>query len=173
MGTAAEATFVGRRDELVQVREALAAARGSVPQIVAIAAPAGMGKTAFLRRCLAEERDAIVLEVSGDESEVDFEYGVAAQLVAQAQAAVPDEMLEIRPVSALAMGADLLAILGALQDRAEVIVAVDDAHLMDRSTAARTVVRAAPAAGRPRDRPAGLALGRARALRAWLGTPAR
>ena len=135
MGTAAEATFVGRRDELVQVREALAAARGSVPQIVAIAAPAGMGKTAFLRRCLAEERDAIVLEVSGDESEVDFEYGVAAQLVAQAQAAVPDEMLEIRPVSALAVGADLLAILGALQDRAEVIVAVDDAHLMDRSTA--------------------------------------
>ena len=135
MGTAAEATFVGRRDELVQVREALAAARGSVPQIVAIAAPAGMGKTAFLRRCLAEERDEIVLEVSGDESEVDFEYGVAAQLVAQAQAAVPDEMLEIRPVSALAVGADLLAILGALQDRAEVIVAVDDAHLMDRSTA--------------------------------------
>ena len=127
--------FVGRRDELAVVREAFAAAGASTPRLVAIEAPAGMGKTAFLRRCLAEADGAIALEASGDESEVDLDYGVAAQLVAGARASVPDEIPEFRPVSSLSAGGDLLALFGALQDRAEVVVAVDDAHLMDRPTA--------------------------------------
>src|SRR3569623_595469 len=88
-----------------------------------------MGKTALLRRCLTEARDAVVLEASGDESEVELEYGVVAQLLAGAGTAP-------RGGGTFAVGADLLATFGALQEPdATLIVAVDDAHLMDRSSA--------------------------------------
>jgi DNA-binding NarL/FixJ family response regulator len=100
----------------------------------------GIGKTALLRRFLALADEVVVLEASGDETEVALDYGVVSQLVARApddpvNRSFADTVASGRPRSPFWVGAELLELLGALQDRAPVIVAVDDAHWMDRPSA--------------------------------------
>src|SRR5262249_27935579 len=125
--------FVGREAELDLVSSALAAARDSAPQIVSIEGEAGIGKTAFLHRVVGAAQDVVILQASGDESEIALDYGVVRQLASvAAQAAgdrspgdAPEEWLS---ASAFSAGARLLEILGSLQDAAPVVLAVDDAH---------------------------------------------
>src|SRR5437764_13010781 len=132
--------FVGREAELDLASSALDAARGSAPQIVSIEGEAGIGKTAFLHRLVGTAQDVVVLEASGDESEIALEYGVLRQLASRAAQAVGDQSLsdaadEWHSTSAFSAGARLLEILGSLQDEAPVVLAVDDAHWMDTSSA--------------------------------------
>jgi hypothetical protein len=101
---------------------------------------AGIGKTAFVRQCLANAEDLVVLEASGDESETGLDYGVVSQIVSRAPRVSGSEPLNDKlasgsPASAFAVGAELLGMLGSLQDRAPVVVVVDDAHWVDPASA--------------------------------------
>jgi DNA-binding CsgD family transcriptional regulator len=132
--------FVGREAELDLVSSALETARGSTPRIVSIEGEAGIGKTAFLHRAVGAAQDVVVLEASGDESEIALDYGVVRQLATVAEQAAGDGSLSGAPdewlsTSAFSAGARLLEILGSLQDQATVVLALDDAHWMDASSA--------------------------------------
>lgn len=119
---------------------ALEAARASNPQILWIEGEPGIGKTAFVRQFLATAEDIVRLEASGDETEAALEYGVVSQIVVRATAASRSATLNERlssgsPGSVFAVGAELLGILGSLQDLAPVVLAVDDAQWVDQPSA--------------------------------------
>ena len=132
--------FVGRQAELALVAEALVAARGARPQLVVVEGEAGIGKTAFLRRCQSLADDFVVLEAGGEESEIGFDRGVISQLIARAPgvglesgATIEDAASASNP---FAIGAELLALLGSLQDGGPVLLVLDDAHWIDPPSAA-------------------------------------
>jgi DNA-binding CsgD family transcriptional regulator/tetratricopeptide (TPR) repeat protein len=132
--------FVGRQAELDVVSRALEAVRGGQPQIVWIEGEPGIGKTAFVRRCLSEADGLVVVEASGDESELTFEYGVVSQLISRAAPRGGGNGLSERisagsPASVFAVGAELLGLLGSLQDASPVVVAIDDAQWLDAPSA--------------------------------------
>ena len=140
-GVSPRGAFVGRAAELDVLSKAMDAAREGEPQIVWIEGEPGIGKTAFIRRFLTAVEGVQVLQASGEESETTLEYGVVLQLIAQATSASNWPELEQQigsrsPASSFTVGADLLGILGPLQDTAPVVVAVDDAHWLDPSSAA-------------------------------------
>jgi len=54
VGAPAAGSFVGRRVEFDRIARALDAVRAGRPRILVIEGEPGIGKTAFLRRCLAE-----------------------------------------------------------------------------------------------------------------------
>lgn len=134
------ARFVGREAERQAVAQAMEAARAGRAQVLWVEGEAGIGKTAFLARCLAAACDMVVLAVSGDESETTLDYGVVTQLLHRARsestAAGVDGAPEPEPTATpFAVGADVLEVLGAVQADAAVVVAVDDAHWMDAQSA--------------------------------------
>ncbi len=90
----------------------------------------GIGKSAFVRHFLKNAQDVVVLEASADESETSLEYGVLSQLVS------PNDGRAPAPTgNAFTVGAELLVTLDSLQDRAPVVLVIDDAHWMDASSA--------------------------------------
>ena len=129
-----EGTFVGRVDELTAMFGELDMARTGQPRVLWLVGPAGIGKTSLIRRLLAERPDVRPLWGSGDKAETGLPFGVLGQLVAD----VPDRLLG--PLLAagpevgaepLAVGAELLSVLGALQAAGPVVLVVDDAQWMD------------------------------------------
>ena len=132
-----KSVFVGRQTELESASAALQSARMSTPRILWIEGEAGIGKTALAREIVATARDAAVLEASGDEAEVTLEYGVVSQLAARAAADFgwASGFERLAATSALAVGAQLLEMLGWLQEGAPVVLVVDDAHWLDISSA--------------------------------------
>ena len=69
-----------------RIARALDAVRAGRPRMLVIEGEPGIGKTAFLRRCLAEAEDFVVLEAIGDEAETTLDLGVVAELIARAPA---------------------------------------------------------------------------------------
>jgi predicted ATPase len=133
--------FVGREPELAVVSGALHAASDGRPQVVVIEGEAGIGKTALLRRCRARSTGFVVLEASGEETETNLELGIVSQLIACSPAeADPPQSRSLGTGAAstvpFAAGADLLALLGAVQDVGPVLVVLDDAHWIDTPSAA-------------------------------------
>ena len=128
--------FVGRRVELDRFARALDAARTARPRVLVIEGEPGIGKTAFLRRCIGRAEDFVVLEAVGDEAETTLDLGVVAELIARAPAG-PQASGEDAgaPPSSFSAGADLLALLGAAQDTGPVLVAIDDAQWIDAASA--------------------------------------
>ena len=128
--------FVGRRVELDRFARALDAARTARPRVLVIEGEPGIGKTAFLRRCIGRAEDFVVLEAVGDEAETTLDLGVVAELIARAPASpqASGEDAEAPP-SSFSAGADLLALLGAAQDTGPVLVAIDDAQWIDAASA--------------------------------------
>ena len=147
MATAGEVmpgrVFVGRDAELAVLSGAMEAARSGTPKIVWIEGEPGIGKTAFMRRFVSAAEaaeEAVVIEASGDESETTLDYGVVLQLVARGAPGSSWDTVQKRidqrsPVSPFSVGADLLGMLGSLQDSAPVLMAIDDAHWVDQSSA--------------------------------------
>jgi DNA-binding CsgD family transcriptional regulator/tetratricopeptide (TPR) repeat protein len=132
--------FVGRATQLDLVSRAVEAAQASSPQILVIEGEPGIGKTAFVRQCLARATDTVVVEASGDESEANLEFGVVSQLLAHAPPGWSWEQRSARlgdraAASRFVVGAELLGMLGALQDDGPVIVALDDAQWIDSASA--------------------------------------
>jgi DNA-binding CsgD family transcriptional regulator len=128
--------FVGRQAELSALAAALEEARAGRPQFVVVEGAEGMGKSALLRRFLADAPLAVVLSAAGEEDEVPLAWGVLRQLVASAGRALAPSfgaLADGPPPGAdpLAVGANILDALGALQEHGPVGVVVDDVHWVD------------------------------------------
>lgn len=112
--------------------------------MVLVEGEGGIGKSALLTRFLGGLAETRVLRASGEESEALLAYGLVSQLLASAgldgaQAASGNGRAGPPPAASadpLAVGADLVALLGQLQDTGTlVVVAVDDLHWADRRSA--------------------------------------
>ncbi|MFG2133715.1 AAA family ATPase [Streptomyces sp. NPDC048751] len=134
-----ESLFLGREEELGRMRDRLDAAAHGAPQVVVVDGPAGIGKTS-LARCFLSGAAAgcRVVRASGEELETDLAYGLVAQLLPQ----LPEAAEMSRepalsgsdsgvPQDPIAVGALLLDALGHLQDRAPVVLLIDDVHWAD------------------------------------------
>ncbi len=136
-----DAIFVGREAELVDLDALVRRAATQTPAVALVEAPAGVGKSAVLDRFIARTTDALVVRVSGDESEAAIAFGVYDQLLARLPADVPSGRgpTDRRPTSAGVRG-DLQATGDALRDRLHaagadqscVVLVVDDVHFADR-----------------------------------------
>jgi DNA-binding CsgD family transcriptional regulator len=130
------APFVGRQAELALLGGKLAQARAGQPQVVLVRGPAGIGKTWLVDRFLGTVADVWVVRADGEESEAVLTYGVAEQLlragavVASGVRAAPGAN-GIVGVDPLAVGAQLLDMLGQLQAKGPVALVVDDAQWAD------------------------------------------
>jgi ATP/maltotriose-dependent transcriptional regulator MalT len=138
---ASRVEFVGREAELEVASAAFEAALSFMPQILLVEGEPGIGKTAFVHQFLSSTGDAVVLAAASEETETALDYGVVSQLVSRAAPAPSTAGLSERlgagsTPNVFSVGADLLALLGSLQDGAPVVVAIDDAHWMDSFSAA-------------------------------------
>jgi DNA-binding CsgD family transcriptional regulator len=140
---AADPVFVGRSSELARLRGALEDSRSGHARVVAVEGGPGVGKSALLRRFLTAASIPTVLRASGESAEMDLQWGVIRQLGSLAtprpsgqRAARPTGWPDPVPgTDPLAVGARVLAALGALQRRGVVAVVVDDAHWADQVSA--------------------------------------
>ncbi len=126
--------LVGRADQLATLTSALADARAGHPHLVLVRGDAGMGKTALLRTFVRSTRDVCVIWASGDEHETELDYGIVDQLLASMPPTGHDHP---GPADSLAVGAELLAAVGLLEQGLPVAIIIDDLHWIDaRSSAA-------------------------------------
>ena len=131
--------FAGRGAELALLHRALCEARTGRPAIVAVEGEPGIGKTRLLHRFAAEASDLEVLWASGDEAEMSLAHGVAEQLWAGVPAGLrldgPSLTTGAAAAGGFAVGAALLDVLGALQQRGTVAIVVDDLQWADLPSA--------------------------------------
>ena len=133
--------FVGRSRELRALGEAAASARDGAPTVVSLTGPGGIGKSCllnhFLQELSASSPDLRVVRASGEEAETAHPYGVLAQLGASARqvASCVPSSLDHGPAETqdpLAVGADLLTVLGDLQQGSDLVVLlVEDLQWVD------------------------------------------
>ena len=127
--------FVGRGSHLSALDGQLAHVVAGASRIVLVDGPAGIGKTALIRRFVAGHPDAEVLKACGEENETGLPLGLLDQLLSRT---AHNEQVLPRPPAADAptAGARLLDALGELQTRTvgPLILVVDDAHWADSSS---------------------------------------
>ena len=127
------AAFVGRVNELAAMLAELDRARSGQPRVLWLAGPAGIGKTTLIRRLLRDQAGLCVLW-SGGEDETGLPFGVLDQLVGDVPPRLLGPLLAGGPAAdadPLAVGAELLTVLGGLQAATPVVVVVDDAQWVD------------------------------------------
>jgi DNA-binding CsgD family transcriptional regulator len=129
--------LVGRQQELTLLRAALDQIRAGEPRLVLVEGAAGIGKTALLRRLLAEAVDVQVLWSSGAHEEQLVPYGVVEQLAHSSRTPLPKQLAAlgkatVRNPDPVAMGAAFVDLLGSVQAGGPVAVVVDDAQWADR-----------------------------------------
>ena len=129
--------FVGRADELALLNAEMQRVRSGEPRLVWLTGEAGIGKTSLVRRFIGGLSGVRVLWAGGDENETDLPYGVINQLLSDLLASdTGSGLAALRPDSdPLAVGADLLSELGALQTSGPVLVVIDDAQWADHRSA--------------------------------------
>ncbi len=131
--------FVGRGAELALLHRTLREVRAGRSAIVAVEGEPGIGKTRLLHRFAAEAPDVEVLWASGDEAELSLDYGIAEQLWAGLPAGLgvdgPPLTVGAAAAGGVAVGAALLDLLGALQQRGTVAIVVDDLQWADLPSA--------------------------------------
>ncbi|WP_320780344.1 helix-turn-helix transcriptional regulator [Streptomyces sp. CRN 30] len=114
------AVFLGRTGELLTLRRLYREASEGRPRLAVVEGPAGIGKTALLRRFVAGHARANALTAVGEENERELPYGVLSQLMGRTAFSDP-------PTAGVA----LLEHLAELQNGEPVLVVVDDAHWLD------------------------------------------
>lgn len=126
--------FVGRSAELAELDRQLELAEGGHQRLVLLAGPAGIGKTALIRRCVSGWRTrADPLMASGDPDEAELAGGLLSQL-AQPQARAAAEVAALLAKGAadpLSVGPALLAFLHDLARNKTLLVVIDDAQWAD------------------------------------------
>jgi hypothetical protein len=99
------------------------------PWLVAIEGDPGVGKTALVRRCLAQAVGVRVLSARADQAEADLDLGIVDQLLRAAggvvRAAVPAGSAG-SAASSFTVGARLLGMVGDEQAGGPVAIVVDD-----------------------------------------------
>jgi DNA-binding CsgD family transcriptional regulator len=126
--------FVGRAAELAELDRQLALAEGGHGRVVLLAGPAGIGKTALIRRCLtawAWPADAVL--ACGDPEEADLCGGLLGQLAQSAAGAAEqiDAVLASSRPDPLTAGSALLALVRELAATAALVLVIDDAQWGD------------------------------------------
>src|SRR5487761_465689 len=141
--------FIGREAALARLRGLVDPARRAA-QVLIVTGEAGMGKTVLLADAAERARSAgmQVLSVTGRESESKFAFAGLHQLLRpvlstitglpgrQAQALLGALGLAPEPVAPdpLLTSVAVLTLLSDLSERAPLLVVVDDAHWLDRSS---------------------------------------
>ncbi|WP_432585717.1 AAA family ATPase [Streptomyces sp. HD1123-B1] len=142
MAAAADTAFVGRAPELERMHTCLREARSGKASSVLVQGPAGIGKTALVRRWLEglAPEGFPVLRATCDTSEEDLAFGMIGQLTSR----VPAVLLGRFPLLAGAIpaasepfqvGAELLGLLSELQGGGPVVMIVDDVQWADQPSA--------------------------------------
>ena len=117
---------VGRVPERERIAAALATAVAGPPVVVAVDGEPGIGKTSLVLWEVARGPWRTVV-VSGDEAEIDLEWGVVDQILRVDPMAAPAD----GRADAAGTGAVLAAALGRLAADRPLAVVVDDAHWAD------------------------------------------
>ena len=127
--------FVGRAAEAAELRRELAAARAGRPRVVLVEGEAGIGKSALLHHVFATEPDVTVLRATGEEWESFLGYGVVDQLMRVAGVSSSSLLVSRRralPVEEpVGVGARILEALEELEQKAPVVIQIDDVHWAD------------------------------------------
>ncbi len=144
---AAAAMLVGRELETGRIDRLLDDARRSRSGTLVLTGDPGIGKTSLLEYAVGRSDGMSVLRARGVESEAELPFVALADLVRpllgllheipEAQAAALRGALALGPPSAgdrFTTCAGLLSLLGAAADVTPVLVIVDDAHWVDRSS---------------------------------------
>jgi predicted ATPase len=133
--------FVGRTGELAVLDAEMQAVRGGRPRVVLVEGEAGIGKSSLISRFVSEQRDVWLLRAGGDEAEMLLPWGVVDQLLAgtgqpPANGSPRAGVARRKDADPLAVGAQLVEVLGDLQgaDRV-VVVVIDDLHWSDQPSA--------------------------------------
>ena len=139
--------LVGREQERLAIDRVLADARAGRSAVLALVGEPGIGKTALLEHTVTRAGEMRVLQARGVESEAEVPFAGLAELLRPALAgigAIPARQadalsgaLALGPASAVdrfAIGAATLSLLSAHADAGPVVVVVDDAHQLDRSS---------------------------------------
>ena len=146
MGGMAQRSIVGREDEVARLRAARDAARAGHPTVVLVLGEPGVGKSSLLSAALGDGGDpatssmpaptsAVMVTASGDEAEVDLDYGILDQL--RRGFPVPPEQRHLaepaqRGADPHRVGAGLLRLIDVAQLGRLLVVVVDDAQWADR-----------------------------------------
>lgn len=140
--------LVGRRSEERAVTTLADGARAGRSGVLVVVGEAGSGKTALLSAVARTLTDMRVHRVAGTEAERDLGFGGLSQIVGAGaadiaalpapQAAALEIALNLRSgssVDRLAVGAGTLGLLTHRAEAGPLAVLVDDAHLLDHSSA--------------------------------------
>ena len=136
----ADAPFVGRQSQLACLHAQLDHARAGTARMVLVEGPAGIGKSALVRRFLADiDPECAVLRASGEPTESELHFGVLTQLARHVATVMPHPLTALTGTagerlltSPLAAGAALVRLLSELQDHASaVLVVLDNAPWSD------------------------------------------
>ncbi|WP_037599906.1 helix-turn-helix transcriptional regulator [Streptacidiphilus rugosus] len=132
-------SFVGREAEIALLRQAVHDARSGVPSVAVITGDAGIGKTALVRRALRDLEGFTVLYAWCDASERDWAFGAIEQLVRRIEPrTLKDFPLFVQGVDSttapMAVGAELIGLLGTLEETNPVVIVVDDVPLADEAS---------------------------------------
>jgi DNA-binding CsgD family transcriptional regulator len=139
--------LLGRDLETSRIDELLDDARNGRSGALVLSGEPGIGKTALLDYAAGRAAEMMVLTARGIESEAELPFVALADLarpllpllyeIPDAQAAALRAALALGPPSAgdrFTTCAGLLSLLGAAADQSPVLVIVDDAHWVDRSS---------------------------------------
>jgi DNA-binding CsgD family transcriptional regulator/tetratricopeptide (TPR) repeat protein len=140
--------LLGRERERQQLERLLATARSGGSAVLALVGEPGIGKTALLEDTAQRAAGLAILRVRGIESEMQVPFAALLELLRPAlglldripgpQAAALGSALALRPGiggDRFAVGAATLSLLAAFADEEPALVLVDDAHLLDASSA--------------------------------------
>jgi len=140
--------LVGRERERLALDGVMASARLGRSAVLALIGEAGIGKTSLLQYAAENAAGLRLLRARGIESETTVPFGGLFELlrpalgslsrIPPARAAALETALALRPGIAgerFAVGAATLSVLAAYADEAPVLLLIDDAHLLDASTA--------------------------------------
>jgi DNA-binding CsgD family transcriptional regulator len=140
--------LLGRERECQELERLLATARSGTSAVLAIVGEPGIGKTALLDYAAAHAGGLRVLRARGIESESNVAFAALLELLRPAlglleripapQAQALEVALALRPGAGgdrFAVGAGTLALLAAFAEEAPALMLLDDAHLLDPSSA--------------------------------------
>src|SRR3954469_9730808 len=140
--------LLGRDEERLALDRLLAEARDGRRGVLALVGEPGIGKTALLDHVAERAEGMRVLRARGVESEAEVPFAGLAELlrpalgaldrIPQPQASALAGALALGPATAqdrFAIGAATLSLLSAYAEEAPLALLVDDAHLLDGSTA--------------------------------------
>jgi predicted ATPase len=140
--------LLGREYERLALDRLLTEARDGESGVLALVGEPGIGKTALLDHAAGRAGGMCVLRARGIESEAEVPFAGLAELLRPAlqamdripapQAKALAGALALGPASAgyrFAIGAATLSLLSAFAEEAPLAVLVDDAHLLDESSA--------------------------------------